>query len=122
MTKQDYVNHGMQYFAQKKYDRAIFFFRRALECDEEFENAYRALCESLNRINEIDEALLFARRWEELNNRNPLAHLMLSKLYVQKGMKMQAKKEMELYRRFLAEQKALAHTAKKKLALPEQKV
>lgn len=120
MTKQDYVNHGMQYFAQKKYDRAIFFFRRAIDCDEAFENAYRALCESLNRINEIEEAFLFARKWLDLNNRNPLAHLMLSKLYVQKNMKQQAAEEMELYRRFLAEQKDLAHSAKQETVLPER--
>ena len=119
-TKQDFVNYGMQYFAQKEYDRAIFFFRKALDCDEEFENAYRALCESLNRINEIDEAFLFARKWIEINEHNPLAHMMLSKLYVQKGMKADAKKEMELYRHFLAEQKALVHSAKQEPTLSEQ--
>lgn len=106
MTKQELVNHGMQYFAQKKYDRAISFFHRALECDDAFENAYRALCESLNRMNEIEEAFLFAQKWLALNERNPLAHLMLSKLYVQKGEKNQAAKEMELYRYFLSKEKA----------------
>ena len=122
MTKQEYVNHGMQYFVQKKYEQAIFFFRRALECDDAFENAYQALCESLNRINEIEEAFLLARKWLDLNKRNPLAHLMLSKLYVQKNMKLQAGEEMELYRRFLAEEKALTHAAKKATAVSEQTI
>jgi len=102
MNKQEFVNHGLQYFAQKNFEKAIFFFRKALECDEEFENAYRALCESLNRINEIDEAFSFANKWLEINEQNPFAHLTLSKLYAQKGLRQEAEQELLLYQRLKA--------------------
>lgn len=97
MDKQDFVNRGLQSFANKDYERACLYFRKALECDAEFETAYRTLCESLNRLNKIDDALAYAVRWISVNSGNPLAHLTLSKLYAQKGYRQKALQEMMIY-------------------------
>ncbi len=105
MTKQDYVNKGLQYFAERDYERACFLFRQAICCDDRFENAYRALCETLNRMNQVDEALILTRKWLRINNQNPIAHLMLSKLCVQKGLKQEAQKALTRYQKLLAAQK-----------------
>lgn len=104
-TKQEFVNKGLQHFAEKNYERAIFFFRKALECDAKFETAYRTLCESLNRLDEIDEAYKFAKKWLEINNKNPLAYLTLSKIYTQKGHKDEARSALLKYQKLMAEQK-----------------
>ena len=100
MDKQDFVNRGLQSFANKDYEQAWKYFRKALECDREFETAYRTLCESLNRLNKIDEALSYAIGWITVNSKSPLAHLTLSKLYAQKGEKQKAIHEMTLYQEF----------------------
>lgn len=104
-TKQDYLNHGLQSFANKDYERACLFFRKALECDKEFETAYRTICESLNRMNKIEEALSYAIQWITINSQNPQAHLTLSKLYAQIGDKQKAAQEMALYQKLRAKAK-----------------
>lgn len=97
MDKQDCVNRGLQSFANRDYERACKYFRKALEYDTEFETAYRTLCEALNRLNKIDEALSYAVSWISVNSENPLAHLTLSKLYTQKGYRQKALQEMMIY-------------------------
>jgi hypothetical protein len=53
----------------------------------------------------IDEAYNFARQWITINNDNPLAHLMLSKIYTQKGQKTEAERELRLYNKLKAKYK-----------------
>jgi len=97
MDKQQFVNHGMHHFAEQNYDRAVFYFRKALDCDNCFETAYRALCESLNRLDRIDEAFEVIQHWLKVNDQNPQAHLILSKLLAQKGHKLDANQAMKTY-------------------------
>lgn len=97
MDKQQFVNQGMRHFAEQNYERAILYFRKALDCDNCFETAYRALCESLNRIDQIDEAFEVMQRWLQVNDQNPQAHLILSKLLAQKGHKEDAQQAMDTY-------------------------
>ena len=94
MTKQDFLNKGFQYFAQTDYERAIIFFEKAIQLDDTFEAAYSALSESLNRLGRIEEAIPIVQKWIELNGADPIAHTALSRLYVQKGMREEAEKEM----------------------------
>jgi len=103
MTRQELLNKGFQYFAQKNYERAIIFFEKAIEEDESFEAAYSALSESLNRMGKIDEAIPIVKKWIEVNKHDPIAHTALSRLYVQKGMIEEAEKEMAISN-FLAKQ------------------
>lgn len=96
MTKQDLLNKGYQYFAQKDYERAIIFFEKAIQLDDTFEIAYCGLSESLNRLGRIDEAITFVKKWIDLNKDDPIAHTALSRLYVQKGMRDKAEEEMAI--------------------------
>jgi len=96
MNKQEFLNKGFQYFAQRDYERAIIFFEKALEEDNSFEAAYSALSESLNRMGKIDAAIPIVQKWIEVNKHDPIAHTALSRLYVQKGMIEEAEKEMAI--------------------------
>lgn len=103
MTKQDFLNKGFQHFAERRYERAIIFFRKAIESDSNFEPAYSALSEALNRMGKIDEAIPVVKKWIEINKHDPLAHTALSRLYVQKGMREEAEREMAISN-FLSQQ------------------
>lgn len=96
MTKQDLLNKGFQYFAQMDYERAVIFFEKAIQLDNQFEIAYSGLSESLNRLGRIDEAIPIVKKWIELNENDPMAHTALSRLYVQKGMRDKAEEEMAI--------------------------
>jgi tetratricopeptide (TPR) repeat protein len=96
MNKQEFLNKGFQYFAQRDYERAIIFFEKALEEDNTFEPAYSALSESLNRMGKIDDAIPVVQKWIEINKHDPIAHTALSRLFVQKGMIEEAEKEMAI--------------------------
>jgi len=94
MNRQDLLNKGFQRFAERDYERAIVLFRKVLEIDDQFEAAYSALSEALNRTGQIDEAIPVVKRWLEINPKDPMAHAALSRLYVQKGMLAEAEQEM----------------------------
>jgi tetratricopeptide (TPR) repeat protein len=104
MTKQEYLNKGFQRFAERRYERAAALFEKALELDSSFEAAYSALSETLNRMGKIDEAIPLVKKWIEVNKMDPIAHTALSRLYVQKGMRTEAEKEMAISH-FLSEKK-----------------
>ncbi len=97
LTKQDFVNKGFQHFAERNYEKAEFFFRKAIESDTTFEAAYKALSETLNRMGRIDEAIPIVQQWLGINKYAAAAHYALSRLYVQKGWLIEAKKEMDLW-------------------------
>ncbi len=96
MNRQDILNKGFQRFAERDYERALILFRKVLEIDDEFESAYSALSEALNRLGRIDEAIPVVKKWLEINPEDPMAHASLSRLYVQKGMIAEAEREMAL--------------------------
>ncbi|HID40051.1 MAG TPA: tetratricopeptide repeat protein [Calditrichaeota bacterium] len=96
MNRQDILNKGFQRFAERDYERAIVLFRKVLEIDEQFEAAYSALSEALNRMGKIDEAIPVVKKWLDINPNDPLAHTTLSRLYVQKGMIAEAEREMAI--------------------------
>ncbi len=96
MNKQDLLNKGFQRFAEREYERAIVIFRKVLEIDENFEAAYSALSEALNRLGKIDEAITVVKKWLQINPKYPMAYAALSRLYVQKGMIAEAEREMAM--------------------------
>ncbi len=104
LTKQQLLNKGFQYFSEREYEKAEFFFRKALEADGFFEAAYSALAETLNRMGRIDEAVRIVHQWLQYNKDNPKAHYTLSRLYVQKGMLTEAEQEMALSQRLDGQQ------------------
>jgi len=98
LAKQDMINKGFQYFAERNYEKAEIFFRKAIEMDRTFEAAYKALSETLNRMGRIDDAIAVVHQWLRVNNNAAAAHHALSRLYVQKGWLTEAEKEMALWR------------------------
>ena len=96
MTKQEYLNEGFQLFAKREYDKAKLSFEKALELDDKFEAAYSALSETLNRQNQVDDAIEIVKKWIKINPKDALAHTALSRLYVQKGMIIEAETEMAI--------------------------
>ena len=96
MTKQEYLNEGFQLFAKRAYDKAKENFEKALDLDDKFEAAYSALSETLNRQGHVDEAVEIVQKWIKINPKDALAHTALSRLYVQKGMIMEAETEMAI--------------------------
>ncbi len=103
MQPRELIKLGFQYFAQKDYPTAAEFFKKAIAIDSTFLAAYSALCETLNRMGEIDQAMEWVQKWLQLDPDDALAHATLSRLYVQKGMIEQAEREMAISR-FLSEQ------------------
>jgi len=96
MTKQEHLNEGFQLFAKREYDKAKDNFEKALEIDDTYEAAYSALSETLNRQGLVDEAIEIVKKWIKVNPKDALAHTALSRLYVQKGMIMEAETEMAI--------------------------
>jgi len=96
MNRQEFLNKGFEYFAERDYERAAILFEKAINADHSFEAAYSALSETLNRMGKIDEAIPIVQKWIEINKYDPLAHTALSRLYVQKGMIEEAEKEMAI--------------------------
>ncbi len=96
MTPRELIKLGFEYFAQKDYEKAACYFKKALEMDETFIAAYSALAETLNRMGNIDHAMEVVKKWLELDNNDALAHATLSRIYVQLGQIELAEKELSI--------------------------
>jgi len=96
MTKQEFLNDGFQQFAKREYGAAKESFQSAIDLDDKFEAAYSALSETLNRQDKVDEAIEVVKKWVKINPKDALAHTALSRLFVQKGMIMEAETEMAI--------------------------
>lgn len=96
MTKQEHLSSGFQHFAKREYNLAKESFQAAIDLDEKFEAAYSALSETYNRQGDIENAMELVKKWIKINPKDPLAHTALSRLYVQKGMIMEAETEMAI--------------------------
>jgi Tfp pilus assembly protein PilF len=96
MTKQELLNQGFQQFTKREYEAARESFEKAIELDSKFEAAYSALSETHNRMGDVDTAMETVKKWIKINPKDPLAHTALSRLYVQKGMIMEAETEMAI--------------------------
>ena len=93
MTPRELLKLGFQYFAQRDYERAVCYFKKALDMDDTFIAAYSALVETYNRMGAINQALEIVKKWLELDENNARVHAMLSRIYVQLGQIELAKKE-----------------------------
>lgn len=96
MTKNELLNQGFQHYAAGDYENAVNFFSSALQLDPKFDLALNAIAETYNKIGDLDQAILYARRLVDVNPRDPLAHTALSRFYVQKGMIKEAEEEMAI--------------------------
>ena len=104
MTPRELLKLGFQYFAQRDYEKAVCYFKKALEMDGTFIAAYSALAETYNRMGAINRALEIVTKWLKFDENNATAHAMLSRIYVQLGQIELAKKEWAVANALSAEQ------------------
>ena len=99
MTKIDYLKEGFKYFGQQDYSSAELKFLNALELDPNFDLALNALCEVYNKSGRLNDALEIAKRLLKVAPEDPLAHAAISRIYMQKGMILEAEDEMDISNR-----------------------
>ncbi len=85
-TREELYEEAMQDFALGEFPTAEEKFRRALELDANYFDAWHALAETRFRRGDLDGALAAGKRAIELRPDDPLAHTSMSRIYVKKGM------------------------------------
>jgi Flp pilus assembly protein TadD len=93
-TRDQFYHQGLGHFAKKEFDEAIATFKKVIELDGSFADAYLALAQTYDQKGTIDDAITSIKRAIELNPREPLYHTGLSVYYRKKGMIPEAEAEM----------------------------
>jgi Flp pilus assembly protein TadD len=96
MTKEEYYDQGMADFAMADFDKAITAYRRAIELDGRYFDAWHALGMAYLRAGNIPEAVTAGKKAVELNPNDMLAHTSLSMYYMRAGDKAAAEREKGL--------------------------
>ncbi|HZD40862.1 MAG TPA: tetratricopeptide repeat protein [Terriglobales bacterium] len=86
MTKEDYYNQGMEFFAQDQLEQAAAAYQRALELDPGYIDALHALAMTYAQQQKLDEAIEIGQKLIEMAPDDELAYTSLSIFYQQKGM------------------------------------
>ncbi len=86
MTKEDYYNQGMEFFAEDKLDEAIEVYKKALEEDPNYADAVHALAMAYANQDRLDEAIEAGKKLIEISPEDELAYTSLSIFYQRKGM------------------------------------
>jgi len=86
VTKEDYYNQGMEFFAQDRLEEAITAYHRALELDPRYADALHALAMTYAHQSKLDEAIEIGKKLIEVAPDDELAYTSLSIFYQQKGM------------------------------------
>lgn len=86
MTKEDYYNQGMDFFADDKLDEAIEAYQRALSEDPHYVDALQALAMAYANKDRLEEAIEVGKKLIEISPEDELAHTSLSIFYQRKGM------------------------------------
>lgn len=90
---EDHYYSGLDLFAEGKYADAAAAYRRALELDPAFTDSLHALSKALLELKDYEGAIAAARRINELDPDDILAHTSLSILYQHRGMIKEAEDE-----------------------------
>ena len=86
MSKEDFYNQGMEYFAQDRLDDAVAAYLRALDDDPNYADALHALAMTYAHQEKIDQAIEIGKRLIEAAPQDELAYTSLSIFYQQKGL------------------------------------
>ena len=86
MSKEEFYNQGMEFFAQEKLGEAIAAYQRALEEDANYADALHALAMTYAQLGRLDDAIAAGKRLIEVAPDDELAYTSLSIFYQQKGM------------------------------------
>jgi len=93
MTKEAFYDRGMMEFAQAEFEKAIESYRKAVEMDAGYFDAWHALGMAYLRAGKIQEAIAAGKRAVEISPNDMLAHTSLSMYYMKAGDKAMAEKE-----------------------------
>ncbi|MFQ5848482.1 MAG: tetratricopeptide repeat protein [Candidatus Methylomirabilales bacterium] len=85
-TREQYYHQGLNHFAKQESDEAIAAFKKAIDLDANYADAYMALAQSYDQKGLVDEAIATITKAIALDPREPLYHTGLSVLYRKKGM------------------------------------
>jgi tetratricopeptide (TPR) repeat protein len=86
VTKEDYYQQGMDFFAEDKLEEAIKAYERALEEDPNYADALHALAMAYANKDQLDEAIELGNRLINVDPDDELAYTSLSIFYQRKGM------------------------------------
>ncbi len=86
MTKEDFYNQGMEFFAEGKLDEAIEAYKKALKEEPNYADALHALAMTYANKDQLDEAIEVGKKLIEVNPEDELAYTSLSIFYQRKGM------------------------------------
>jgi Flp pilus assembly protein TadD len=90
---EDHYYAALDLVAEGEQERAVAEYRKSLDADPAFTEAMHGLARALQDLNRLDEAIAVARRIEEVDPDDILAHTSLSVLYQKKGMIPEAEEE-----------------------------
>jgi tetratricopeptide (TPR) repeat protein len=93
MTQEEFYDQGMMDFSMAEFDKAIESYRKAVEIDAGYFDAWHALGMAYLRAGKIQDAIEAGKRSVEINPNDMLAHTSLSMYYMKAGDKAMAEKE-----------------------------
>jgi tetratricopeptide (TPR) repeat protein len=93
MTKEEFYDQGMMEFSMAEFEKAVEAYRKAVEIDPAYFDAWHALGMAYLRAGKIQEAIAAGKRSVEINPNDMLAHTSLSMYYMKAGDKAMAEKE-----------------------------
>ncbi len=76
-----YFVEGQKYLLLEEYEKAYFYFEKAMEQNPDEPAIHFKLAEMLTRANKLDKALEYAETAVELNPSNKYYHLMIAEIY-----------------------------------------
>jgi len=86
VTKEEYYQQGMDYFAEEKVDEAIQSYQKALKEDPSYADALHALAMTYAAKDLLDDAIEVGKKLIEVSPEDELAYTSLSIFYQRKGM------------------------------------
>ena len=96
MTQEEFYDQGMMDFSMAEFDKAIESYRKAVEIDAGYFDAWHALGMAYLRAGKIQDAIAAGKRAVEISPNDMLAHTSLSMYYMKAGDKARAEKEKGL--------------------------
>jgi tetratricopeptide (TPR) repeat protein len=96
MTKEEHYDQGMLEFSMAEFEKAIECYRKAVEIDPNYFDAWHALGMAYLRDGKIQDAIKAGKRAVEIEPNDMLAHTSLSMYYMKAGDKALAEKEKGL--------------------------
>src|SRR5262245_30772974 len=96
MTKEEHYDAGIMEFSMAEFEKAIEEYRKAVELDPNYFDAWHALGMAYLRAGKIQDAIAAGKRSVEINPNDMLAHTSLSMYYMKAGDKAMAEKEKGL--------------------------